>query len=147
MRKLKDWEMFETEIADAIDGHRQRGSGNGPIQKGDVRAEDFLIECKYTSGREYVLNYKTWEKICEEARNLALIPLFACRSQAGDFILMNQFDYCDLDLSHIIEQNPDNGFKNIGVTKNVHMSCPLKATIEGARTNYDVIAFNAVIDD
>lgn len=35
--------------------------------KGDVRTDKFLIECKTTEKRYYVLTAKVWEKIAEEA--------------------------------------------------------------------------------
>lgn len=140
-KQLKEWQKFEEFIAEAIDGHRQKGSGNGPIQKGDVRAEDFLIECKYTSKEVYTLNYKTWEKICEESRNLGLIPLFACSSQAGNFLVMNEFDYCDLDMSFMVDDSNYQDVPEEPASKNIHIESPKKATIKGSRNNFDVVCF------
>lgn len=97
-KATKAWEFFEEDVANYFNGYRQAGSGNSSLatKKGDIRCEDYLIECKYTSKECYTLDCKTWEKIVEEAIGCGKIPLFACRSQAGDFALGYQLDF-DID--------------------------------------------------
>ena len=92
---MKDWEIFEEEVAEYLDGKRQPGSGNSCMayKKGDVKCDDYLVECKYTEGDVYSLHVDTWEKIQAEAINAYKIPLFACRSKAGDFFVGSPLDF------------------------------------------------------
>lgn len=94
-KKNPEWARFEEDVATYIDGVRQEGSGCSPIayKKGDVRSDDLLVECKYTSKDCYTLSNKTWEKIYAEAVSCFKTPLFACRSKAGDFLVGSALDF------------------------------------------------------
>lgn len=57
----------EDRVAKTTDGRRQPGSGAFAGLKGDVKAEDFLIECKRTDGKSIRLTKQWLEKISKEA--------------------------------------------------------------------------------
>lgn len=140
MEKLKDWEIFEQDVAEFLGGKRQVGSGNSCIafKKGDIKCEDYLVECKFTSKETYVLNAKTWEKITSEALNAFKVPLFACRSQAGDFFLGNEIDF--------IELLKDEEFKILGENSRVKIKENFKMVLKGNNTSYSVICWEVNLD-
>ena len=134
--KLPKWQQFEEEIADYLGGHRQKQSGAGPISKGDVETVDYLVECKFTEKCAYSLNVSTWEKIVEEARNTFKIPLFACRSKAGDYIICNSLDYYeDLPKKEVVKNK----------TFNVNTECLLK--LSGSRIQHQLVCKKLLLDE
>lgn len=143
MNKLKDWEIFEQDVAGYLGGKRQPGSGAPALCKGDIKCEDFLVECKQTSKDCYNLNIKTWEKICLEARNLFRTPLFACRSKAGDFFVMNQIDYDEdgeADLSSY-------EFINVDDKKTLKIDREFITKFKGENCTYSLVCFEVDLED
>ena len=61
--------MQEKEVAKVVGGKQQANSGASTWQKGDVRSDKFLIECKtHTQEKKSTTIQKEWlEKIREEA--------------------------------------------------------------------------------
>ena len=57
----------EKRVADELGGKTVIGSGSLWGAKGDVRTEDYLIECKTTKKTSYPLSADTWLKIEREA--------------------------------------------------------------------------------
>lgn len=57
----------EKQIAKDMNGYTTLASGALWTQKADVRAKDFLIECKITEKTYYSLTTKVWMKIAKEA--------------------------------------------------------------------------------
>lgn len=57
----------EKRVAKEIGGRTVVASGAIDFFKGDVRSEDYLVECKTTAKDYYVLNLTTWLKIQREA--------------------------------------------------------------------------------
>ena len=108
---MKPWEQFEEEVANYLNGVRQPGSGNSCMayKKGDVKCDDYLVECKYTEGDAYTLSVNTWEKIQAEALNAYKIPLFACRSKAGDFFVGSPLDFDEIP--GVLNELPKNSIK------------------------------------
>lgn len=53
--------------AKKLSGRRQPGSGNNWFAKGDLRANGFLIDDKYTDEKSYRLTAETWQKITRES--------------------------------------------------------------------------------
>lgn len=140
---LKDWEIFEEDVAAYLDGKRQPASGAKPLFKGDVQNDDFLVECKQTSKEYYTLNIKIWEKICEEARNRFRIPLFACRSKTGDFFIMNQIDY-DEDGEEDLSSYK---FRDVDNKKNLKVDQEFLTEFQGETCKYSLICFKVDLDD
>lgn len=140
---LKDWEIFEEDVADYLGGKRQPGSGAPIMCKGDVKCEDFLVECKQTSKEVYTLNIKTWEKICEEARNQFRIPLFACRSKAGDFFVMNQIDYDEDGEADLYTYE----FVEVDDKKNLKIDKDFITKFKGKTCDYHLVCFEVDLED
>ncbi len=57
----------EKRVAKEVGGKTVIASGSLWGSKGDVRADDYLIECKTTEKPYYVLSFDTWLKIEREA--------------------------------------------------------------------------------
>ena len=74
--KKKRSQKQEKSVAKTFNAYLTPASGAFWGQKGDVRNDKFLIECKTTEKDYYSLHAKTWEKIEKEAiRDHVRIPL------------------------------------------------------------------------
>ena len=67
----------EKRVASKTWGRRQPASGALPGAKGDVRAEDFLIECKRTDRKSIRVTQAWLEKIAKEAMEVGKHPALA----------------------------------------------------------------------
>lgn len=77
---------------------RSRSSGASPTDKGDVRNDLFLIECKMTEGRIPTM-VRQFEKIAEEAYEDGLTPLLFLRYYYPDSKLASKDGWVDLTVS------------------------------------------------
>ncbi len=68
----------EDHISRLFNGKRSKSSGASATDKGDVRADHLLIECKMTTGRKPTL-VTQFEKISQEAYEEGLTPMMALR--------------------------------------------------------------------
>ena len=59
----------ESKVAREINGRVTLASGALWMSKGDVRSNDYLVECKTTKKKTYPLHISTWLKIEKEAIN------------------------------------------------------------------------------
>lgn len=102
---MKDWEIFEQDVADYLNGSRQAGSGNSCIafKKGDIKSEDYLVECKCTASGCYTLSSKIFGKIVDEALNTFRTPLFAARNNNSDYFVGLQLDFPDVCADIVID--------------------------------------------
>lgn len=110
-KKLKDWEQFETDVAEYLGGYRQPGSGNSPMagKKGDIKSEEYLTECKCTGSGCYTLSRATFAKIVSEALNAFRVPLFAARTTNGDYMVGMRLDFPDMaSESDVVSVSPKN---------------------------------------
>lgn len=57
----------ENRVARKLGGRRQRGSGSSDYAKGDVKTENFLIECKQTEKKSLSVKGDWLSKITREA--------------------------------------------------------------------------------
>lgn len=57
----------ELSVADELEGSRVPGSGNQWHSKGDVQSDKFLVECKHTDSRQFILKLEVLQKIQLEA--------------------------------------------------------------------------------
>ena len=131
----EQWVLFEEDVAEYLDGKRQPGSGNGPVHKGDIKSDEYLVECKYTSKEFYRLNVKTWAKIMNEAMNADKIPLFACRSQAGDFFIGSTLDF-DCGTDNMLE--PSN---------HVDVKDEFFVTLKGDMCDFSLVCWKVDLED
>lgn len=67
MKLKKISQKQEKDVAKELGGRTVVASGAFWGAKGDVRSDEFLVECKTTQNAWYVIHAKTWEKIEQEA--------------------------------------------------------------------------------
>lgn len=57
-------------MAVQLKGKTVKGSGNQPMNPGDVKLKDFLVEAKITRSNQYILKAETIDKIRSEAYSI-----------------------------------------------------------------------------
>lgn len=102
---MKDWELFEQDVAYYLHGKRQAGSGNSCIafKKGDIKSDEYLVECKCTGSDCYTLSSAIFGKIVEESFNAFKTPLFAARNNNSDYFVGLQLDFPDVEADVTID--------------------------------------------
>lgn len=91
----------EKRVAKSLNAKVTVASGALSFQKADVRADEWLIECKTTEKTYYSLTRRTWEKICKEAvKDGIRMPLMCIDLEDGKYSIaaMRYFDFIGLDL-------------------------------------------------
>ena len=85
MQIKKKSQLQEKSVAKDLDARTVIASGSLWGSKGDVRHDDFLVECKTTEKPYYSLTMKVWEKIEKEAIKDGLrIPLMCIDINNGE---------------------------------------------------------------
>ena len=85
MKVKKKSQLQEKSVAKDLDAKTVVASGALWGSKGDVRHDDFLVECKTTEKPYYSLTMKVWEKIEKEAvRDGLRIPLMCVDINNGE---------------------------------------------------------------
>lgn len=85
MKVKKKSQLQEKSVAKDLDAKTVIASGALWGSKGDVRHDDFLVECKTTEKSYYSLTMKVWEKIEKEAIKDGLrIPLMCIDVNDGE---------------------------------------------------------------
>lgn len=82
--------------------------------KGDVRNEEYLIECKTTEKDFYRLNAKTWEKIEREAiRDHLRIPLMVIDLKYGEksYVVFRKEDFVLIGFPTVLTEREQKTFK------------------------------------
>lgn len=59
--------VHESRVANKLNGHRQAGSGSSIYAKGDIKLDNFLIECKTTQNKSISIKKGWLSKITKEA--------------------------------------------------------------------------------
>lgn len=86
MKVKKKSQLQEKSVAKDLDAKTVIASGALWGSKGDVRHDEFLVECKTTEKKSYSLSMKIWEKIEKEAINDGLrIPLMCVDTNNGEY--------------------------------------------------------------
>ena len=84
MKVKKKSQIQEKSVAKDLDAKTVVASGALWGSKGDVRHDDFLVECKTTEKPYYSLTMKVWEKIEKEATRDGLrVPLMCVDVNGG----------------------------------------------------------------
>jgi len=71
----------EQRVARMMKGKRQRGSGSSMYAKGDVKLEDFLIDCKQTKHASMRITGDMLSKISKEAAGMGKDPMLEIEIQ------------------------------------------------------------------
>lgn len=66
------------------------------MQKGDVKTERFLVECKFTDKTQYVLKLDTLNKIAKEALQAGREPLLSLDIYGKQFFVVPREVFLEL---------------------------------------------------
>lgn len=89
LTKRRRSQKQEKSVAKQFDARLTPASGAKWGAKGDVRSDNFLIECKTTEKDTFILTAKTWEKIEREAlRDHMRIPLLIIDLEDKDRVVV-----------------------------------------------------------
>jgi hypothetical protein len=70
---------LENDIAAKYGGRRSPSSGASAFDKGDVRFDEYLAECKTTEAKSFSFKLATWDKAKQEALDLGKEPVMFVR--------------------------------------------------------------------
>lgn len=101
MNYKKKSKKQEHRVAKEMGGKVTLASGALWFQKGDVKLDKFLIECKTTVNSYYKLHIDVWEKISQEALKSGMrIPLMQIELNSGKnrLVVMNYLDFVGIGL-------------------------------------------------
>ena len=89
LTKKRRSQKQEKSVAKQFDARLTPASGAKWNAKGDVRSDNFLIECKTTEKDTFILTARTWEKIEREAlRDHMRIPLLIIDLEDKDRVVV-----------------------------------------------------------
>lgn len=86
-------QYHERRLADLLCGTRPAASGAFWTRKGDVRAEKYLLEHKYTSKNSISVSRTVLDKIRSEAIMDQRVPLLALHINGRNYMLMEEDDW------------------------------------------------------
>lgn len=86
-------QYHERRLADLLDGTRPAASGAFWTRKGDVRAEKYLLEHKYTEKKSISVTRTVLDKIRAEAIMDRRVPLLALHIAGRNYIVMEEDDW------------------------------------------------------
>lgn len=93
----KNWQKKEIKDVEDFNGKLQKASGRIWNKPGDVIADKFFIDSKYSKKSSYSISIKTWNKLCEEAAFEGIkIPLLSCQIQNTELIVISKEDFLRL---------------------------------------------------
>lgn len=103
-RKSVDQENY---IAGVYHGDRSPSSGAAVTDQGDVRTDEYLIECKVMGNPEEPIKRpgfaRDLEKIAEEAWTEGRNPMLAIRWYDPDSILADRHGWCDVIVKRVVD--------------------------------------------
>lgn len=120
MNKKKQSQKQEKTVAKELNAKTVIASGALWASKGDVRNDEFLVECKTTEKPYYIFNYDVWRKIELEALKDGMrVPVMSVDVSAGvrRYAIVNETDLlCNPDYEEKyldLIRSTSNGFENI----------------------------------
>ncbi len=90
---MKPWQKKEKNDQKSFGGRKSRGSGNIWFQPGDLKTDDFLIECKYTKNKSFSINIEKWQKIYDEALFSHKLPVMSIQMQNTEVVVLSKSDF------------------------------------------------------
>lgn len=137
----KKSQLQEKRVAKQFNGKTVVASGSIWSNKGDVRSDKFLIECKTTDTKHYSLSAKTWEKIEREAiRDGMRTPLMCIEVQGKSCIVFKPKDF-DKDIDKDIDITGNRVSYSITPNVMVDSNGVFAVTIDGISVGYPYFAF------
>lgn len=74
-------------------GDVQPRSGAGPWRKGDVRLDDYLVECKRTDAKQWTFKDSEWEKTRRHALLDGRLPMIHLEMGGRRFLIVEEGDH------------------------------------------------------
>lgn len=90
---MKKWKKKEKSDAFTFNGKVTKGSGNSWYAPGDIKTENFLIECKQTEKKSYSISLTTWDKIYSQALFSYRTPILSLKIQDVDLVVLDKEDF------------------------------------------------------
>jgi hypothetical protein len=103
----KQSQKHEKRLAAAVGGKVVGASGAGWSHKADIRADDVLVEHKYTAKNSYSVSQTTWRKIETEAVKISRTPVLGLCINGLNLVVLDENDYLAMreELEHLKEQS------------------------------------------
>lgn len=99
-QKNESWERHEERVAQSISQAKVvTGSGRSMYAKGDVKADEFLIECKFTNKRSLSIKGEWLAKITEEAQAIGKKPALAIQINGTENKGLSETDWIAVPMS------------------------------------------------
>jgi hypothetical protein len=93
IRKLRSSVAQEKRIAKDVGGRRVAGSGSMPGNKGDVKADGWLVEAKQTVKGRFSLTLQLWRKIECEAYKTGKTPAMVIEMAGRSLVVLGYNDW------------------------------------------------------
>jgi len=92
---LKNWQKKEIKDSKSFGGKRTPRSGGLYFSPGDVKVDQFLIDCKTTDHKGFTVTKDIWEKIYNEALKCRKMPcLSVLLNKSGtEFVVLDKNDF------------------------------------------------------
>jgi len=92
----KQSQKHEKRLAKAVGGSVNAASGAFWSRKGDVRADDLLIEHKWTGKKSFSLKAEVLEKIVMEAIIDSRMPVLGISLNSKNYVLLTEDDFLEM---------------------------------------------------
>lgn len=94
---MKKWQRKEQNDAEDFGGFRTPGSGNKDGFKGDVKTDDWLIECKHTTRKGFRITNTLWDKCHNEALLADRRPILSIELGSGkEVVVLDKNDFIEI---------------------------------------------------
>jgi hypothetical protein len=91
---MKRWEKKEHKDKSLLKGKLTPRSGGMWFAPGDVKTNDFLIDCKTTEHKGFTITEKIWEKIYTEALGCRKLPCLSIQLGDGkEVVVLDKNDF------------------------------------------------------
>ena len=91
---MKRWEKKENKDKLLLKGKKTPRSGGMWFAPGDVKTNDFLIDCKTTEHKGFTITEKIWEKIYTEALGCRKLPCLSIQLGDGkEVVVLDKNDF------------------------------------------------------
>ncbi len=92
----KQSRKHEDRLAKLVNGKTVSGSGAPWSHDGDVRADDVLIEHKYTTKKSFAVSRQLWDKLFKEAWKIGKVPVLGLHISGLNLVVLDESDYLEL---------------------------------------------------
>lgn len=94
---MKSWQKKERKDEEDFKGRRTPASGGKSGFKGDVKADDWLVECKHTTKKSFSITKDLWEKVYSEALLADRKPALSIEFSDGkEIVTISKDDFMEL---------------------------------------------------